>query len=111
MKSKRLCMLLSCLLLFSGACGKTPDVTESVTETIGTETKTEPLDPARVLTLPDKDWGGRTFRVLGYECGYTQFRTFEISAEGENGEVVNDAIFRRNTAIEDKYNVRICVLF
>ena len=107
MKSKRLCMLLSCLLLFSGACGKTPDVTESVTETIGTETETEPLDPARVLALPDKDWGGRTFRVLGYECGYTQFRTFEISAEGENGEVVNDAIFRRNTAIEDKYNVTI----
>ena len=107
MKSKRLCMLLSCLLLLSCACGKSPDVIESVTETIGTETETEQLDPARVLALPDKDWGGRTFRVLGYECGYTQFCTFEISAEGETGEVVNDAIFRRNTAIEDKYNVRI----
>lgn len=38
---------------------------------------------------------------------YTQFQNFEISSDGEDGDVVNDAIFRRNTAIEEKYNVKI----
>ena len=38
---------------------------------------------------------------------YTQFQNFEISSDGEDGDVVNDAIYRRNTAIEEKYNVKI----
>ena len=99
-------------MLFAEACGTTSDPTENPAETkqdetVATETETETADPATILELPDKDWDGRVFRVLGYACSYSQFQTFEISAEGETGEVVNDAIFRRNTAIEDKYNVMI----
>ncbi len=54
------------------------------------------------------DWEGREFRVLGHlDTTNTQFSNFEIYAEAENGEVVNDAIFRRNATVEDKYNVKI----
>ncbi len=53
------------------------------------------------------DWEGREFNVLAYDSERNQFDNFEIYAESENGDVVNDAIFRRNTAIEDKYNVKI----
>ncbi len=67
----------------------------------------ETVDPATVLDLPEKDWGGREFRVLGYDNTREQFRTFEVVAESENGEVVNDAIFRRNQTIEERYNVKI----
>jgi len=32
---------------------------------------------------------------------------FEIYAEQEDGTLINDAVYRRNVAVEDKYNFRI----
>ncbi len=112
MKRNRLLVLLLAAMLFAEACGTISDSMENpaetkTAETVVTETETEPADPATILELPDKDWEGKEFRVLGYDCVYTQFQTFEISADGETGEVVNDAIYRRNIGIEDKYNVKI----
>lgn len=105
MKHTRSLALFLALVLLT-ACG-TNDVqadTQPVVDT--TETVTEETEAA--TNLPDMDWGGREFRVLGYKCQqYNQFSTFEVDAEGETGEVVGDAIFRRNTAIEDKYGVVI----
>lgn len=71
------------------------------------ESTTEPVDPASVLELPDSDFKGREFRVLGNDGDRDQWDNFEIFSEAENGEVVNDAVFRRNRAIEEKYNVKI----
>ncbi|MHB1153321.1 MAG: hypothetical protein ACYCWE_06275 [Eubacteriales bacterium] len=59
------------------------------------------------MTL-EADYGGASFRVMGIvRDGYDQFTNFEIDSEGENGEVVNDAIYRRNSIVEEKYNVNI----
>ena len=72
------------------------------------ESTTEPVDPASVLELPDSDFGGREFRVLGlFNSMYPQFDNFEIFSEGETGDIVNDAVFKRNTVIEDRYSVKI----
>lgn len=71
------------------------------------ESTTEPVDPASVLELPDSDFKGREFRVLGNEGSYPQWNNFEIYAESENGDVVNDAVFRRNRTVEDRYNVKV----
>ena len=71
------------------------------------ESTTEPVDPASVLELPDSDFKGREFRVLGNEGAYPQWNNFEIYAESENGDVVNDAVFRRNRTVEDRYNVKV----
>ena len=117
MKLKRLLAFMLAVMLFASACstgtGTGTNNTDNSAESTADETETaaeqetEPADPAKTLDLPDTDWGGREYRVLGYACIYSQFETFEISSEGENGEVVNDAIYRRNTGIEDKYNVKI----
>ena len=41
--------------------------------------------------LPDTNWEGREFRVLGYvDDTYPQFSNFEIYSDGETGEVVNN---------------------
>ena len=94
-------MLLTSLLASFGDETKPGDTstTDNSPETTAAEEK---------LELPDKNWGEREFRVLGYAAPtYTQFSNFEIYSDRENGEVVNDAIFRRNRTIEDKYNVKI----
>ena len=108
MKKRFSSRLISILLLIAllSSCGEgaaTADTTTadtSAAETTAAETKEVP-------NLPDKDWGGKQFRVLGYTSSITQFANFEIDSDGENGDVVNDAIYRRNTAIEEKYNVEI----
>lgn len=113
MKHKKLIIstLLLSLLLASCASGGDDhgDVTSTPdsADTDGSSTA-ETLPPEKTLDLPDTDFGGREFRVLSYgNSKYTQFQNFEISSDGENGDVVNDAVFRRNRSIEEKYNVRI----
>ncbi len=102
--------LLASMLTTLAACGEGGGVDTTAADASGdaTTAPVETVDPAKTLDLPDTDWEGREFRVLGYENSMrTQFSTFEVDTESENGDVVNDAIFKRNTAIEDKYNVVI----
>ncbi len=100
-------IILLALLIQLAACGgeALPDET-TASETTPEETT---IDMSSVNELPDKKWDGREFRVLGRESaeGRTQFNNFEIYAESENGDLVNDAVFRRNSRIEDKYDVKI----
>ena len=107
--AKSTAIILAAILMIQFiSCGDQPTENDStVPDTTDESSIIETSDPAKTLELPDKDWEGREFRVLGYENTRTQFSTFEIDSDGENGDIVNDAVFRRNTAIEDKYNVVI----
>ena len=110
MKSARTLTLLLALLLSANivSCGSEAQTNTNDGEaTTEPESTTEPVDPASVLELPATDFGGREFRVLGNEGAYAQWNNFEIYAEAENGDIVNDAVFKRNRTIEDRYNVKI----
>ena len=103
-------ILAAAMMTSLAACGGDAGVTETAdpAETTAPAETTEYVDPATISSLPDMDWGGQECRILGYNnTKYPQFSSFEIDVEAENGEVVNDAIFRRNTAIEERYNVDI----
>jgi len=84
------------------------DTTASVTDAVEPDAEVESGDARLYPDLPETDWNGATFNVMGrtHET-YWFFRSFEIYAESENGETVNDAVFRRNRDIEEKYNVKI----
>ncbi|MCL2814811.1 MAG: hypothetical protein FWD23_09450 [Oscillospiraceae bacterium] len=60
-----------------------------------------PVVPDR---LPKGDYGGYEFRVMTRD---TAHHSVYIDAENENGEYINDAVYRRNRIIEDLYNIRI----
>lgn len=99
------------VLLLSASFASCGEVAGTQTETCAdTASQTALAETESILRadLPDMDWDGRTFMVLGREHPtYTQFNNFEIRTEKEIGEVVNDAVFRRNSIIEEKYNVEI----
>lgn len=70
------------------------------------DAQTEPAVPA----LEIKDCGGREFRVLAYTRGDpgTWFQYLDFGYDEElSGDIINDAVRDRNTAAEEKYNVRI----
>jgi len=98
--------LAACSSGDSGASGDTSDNGESAESADTTVGETEPV--RLYPDLPDTDWEGAEFHVMGRtnETRW-QFVSFEIWVESENGETVNDAVYQRNRAIEEKYNAKV----
>ncbi len=86
---------------------KSNDINQNQTETqsekinqidnVSDENAKSPLD-----SMESKDFGGKDFTTLCRDD-----KVCEIWSDSENGEIVNDSIYRRNLAIEDKYNINI----
>ena len=90
----------------NGADGGAIDTGESVTaadETVQTETTV--IAP----NIKAIDCGGRDYTILNRKVtpNYNGHPYAEFSAEEETGEVLNDAVYKRNLYIEEKYNLNI----
>ena len=103
-------LLLIAMLAGMTACGESGG-SEVTDNTAGDTTTAEPVvtgipEPE----LPDKDYGGEEFTFLIRGEGSGSYRERWVYAEEENGEVVNDAVFRRNQATEEKFNIKIKIV-
>ena len=94
----------------AAACGESREQIASDTTAAsgGQETVTEPAETdvfeARAAVddgLPEKDYGGRRFYILGHNENQVAY----FVAEEENGDVMNDALYQRNMTIEERFNV------
>ena len=106
-------LILTAVILLSASvissCGETasgvPDVSDvpgsDVTET---ETETEEIIHYQA-NVPTTDFGGAAFRVAGVDPSYSPTHLLNFDEEEETGDVVLDAIFRRNRTIEETYNI------
>jgi hypothetical protein len=54
--------------------------------------------------LPGSDFGGYEFRILTRD---TPHHSMYIDSEEQNGEPVNDAVYKRNQIVGETYNVKI----
>jgi len=100
---KRYISLLLILSLLAGtavSCGNTEEAeTSGDTETI-VETVPEETVPARLDNLPELDYEGTDFTIyIGGSGAY--FR------EELNGEIINDAIYKRQLAAEERLNIHL----
>lgn len=103
---KYICLLLVLGISLSVGCGSPKDGEPSQPDTsVGTDLS-ETTAPGP--DLPDHDWGGENinFLVRGESAEPTNF-SHEIYASEENGDVINDAVYRRNRAVQDRFNVVI----
>jgi len=93
-----------------GGDGGAGTVTETAAQTqTGTAAETEPLDALEARKLVDdelgeRDLGGYELRVMVSEAGG---RSNTVWVEGLSGDVVDDAVFMRNAAVEDRFNCKI----
>ncbi|MHC1694800.1 MAG: hypothetical protein AB9835_05950 [Eubacteriales bacterium] len=108
-------LILAAVLATAGlsACSQNtqqPDTTQPDTTQPGTQGTTQPekLQP----DLPDADYEGYDFRFLHWEiAGWgDNFKSRDLYAESETGESINDAVYKRNRYIEDKYNIKISLI-
>ena len=85
----------------AGAAVQTPVPSAEDAEMLPEETEILP-------DLPDRTFGGEDFCVLQLSLGEGHIHSFfEYDAEELTGELLNDAIYNRNLAIESRYDVTI----
>ena len=109
-------LLLLLPLLFLASCGaedgpSAPAGPETGENSLGADEAkgtTEKLMP----DLPDdKDYGGYEFTILCNSLQIVHWSSRDIYVESENGETINDAVYYRNRAVEEKYNTKIKGVF
>ncbi len=98
--------LLLIAMLASVSCESTGtgnDITsDDTTVSESTETSAETNDRENVKdNLPETDFGGDKFTML-----VRTERSYEFEAEEENGDLLNDAVYKRNLAVEDRFNIK-----
>ncbi len=96
-------VLLMSMLLTTAACGDSGSKpSDSTTSPSDQSETTVAEDPATKLELPsDINYNGQTFTILT-----TQHASYEYDAVEETGDIVNDAVFRRNQAVEDQLGIK-----
>lgn len=99
-----LAALLLTGILFS--CQNTSSAVDTAAiETKSSEESAETTEISYDPCIPAKDFDGIEF---WFYFGDNDFEpSFDVRAEELNGEALNDAIFNRNKAIEEKYNVTV----
>lgn len=100
LKILALCLTLIMLLSMLVACGEKGDTKDTDEEEIkGT---------AENPNLPAKDYGGYEFTFITNEG--SAYNTRYLVSKGEEGQVLDSSIGRRNAILEEKYNIKICQL-
>lgn len=100
MKKTVASLLLITILTMAFSCAE--QVEPVVVETTSAEEET-----TAESSVPAADFGGETITILAMNNSSTNFPYLEILAESENGETINDAVYKRNIYLEDKFKIEI----
>ena len=92
-------------MLFLTACGNTTD-TETENTTAGNDATPDTTTAEVRPDLPERDFGGYKFNFLNGNV-VSWFTISSVTAEEENGDTMNDAIYKRNLKVEERYNISI----
>ena len=109
MNRKILSAILLMSLILSASCGSAPtDGAVTSEEQLTESTETEETTEARIEPdLPDTKWEGYKFRVLTKGDTNVHWKSKDIAATEENGDVINDAVYKRNMKIYDRFGVEM----
>lgn len=83
--------------------------TSDVTAESESETEEEDEKLAYAPELPEKKYGGYSFRIVSRNDDMHTYKvhTRDLYSEGMNGDAINDAVYERNALIEDTYDIKI----
>ena len=102
MKKTRILSLSLTMLMMLASCGEaavSSGDASAASDTTPAETTADPLAD----NLPDKNWGGADFNLL-----VRTERLYYLDAEEETGDTLNDAVYARNNAVEERFGINLC---
>ncbi|MBQ2707821.1 MAG: hypothetical protein IJF67_06105, partial [Clostridia bacterium] len=100
--SKHFTLLLAMLML--AGCGEAAPSADTTASSAPETTAAVTEDPALIPDLEVRDFGGTEFCTTTFENVNFHYNTI---AEEENGDTLNDAIFKRNQTVEETYNINM----
>lgn len=110
-------LILAVVLLFSTFAVSCSDANDNnnnseITKSdASTETESEKEETtALIYNKPDVDFGGAEFTFMDYDTEeyFWQAATYsDINTDGENGEPINDAQYKRNLQVEEELNITL----
>ena len=113
-RKRILALILASLMLLSAAsCSESGTNDETNAPADGADSasaaeETVPEETGPVAELPDKTYNGEEVKFLTVlHTGYDWYTSHEIYAEEMNGQLINDAVFQRNTVVEDLLDIKI----
>ncbi len=95
-KKRILCTLLAALLLSMTSCGGSESTETTADNTDTTTVETTPAETELTLAFGSEDNGGIDFTMLT-----TEHAMYEYVVDELTGEIVNDAVYSRNQAVEE----------
>ena len=98
---------MALLSLLSVSCGG--GSTEPVTTTNDNESTAAP-ETEKTDGLPDTNMDGFSLNILHHDNTWLTWAKIDLTADGENGDLVNDAIYKRNMYIEDRFNCKLNIV-
>ena len=115
---KKICLVLIAAALFgfsAVSCAKDEagaDTGPSGAQGTGENENSAEIAATTEKLLPDvpddRDFGGYEFTFLGNSTAYNPYwYSKDLYAEEETGDAIQDAVYYRNRAVEEKYNVKI----
>ena len=98
-------MLISAL----AACGEQAQTPSAAQTTAAQEGEIAEAEVTTELSdgLPNTDLQGWTFKIHHFDSSWLTWALTQLEAEEENGDLLNDAIFRRNRGIEERFNCKL----
>lgn len=119
LKSKRPTSIICALLiaLVTASCASGPSTPTSKTDTeITSASVSEEVTTAKPVSwetanLPKKDFGGADFVILSGDVPNKAYTWYMAVPEELNGEILNDAMYNRNTKISEIYNISISAVY
>ncbi len=109
MKSTRIfSFFLAALLLTLSGCG---NAAPADTVTTAPDDKTDPAEPAKAHwydSMEARDFEGAVFRILAWDqTSLWSQALLEMGSGEENGDLLNDAIYKRNLFVEEQFNLTL----
>ncbi len=110
MLTKKISALLALLCIASllAGCGSSDTPANVVTDSGETTAADsgEAAETKATANLPDKDFEGAEIAILTWPSEETWYLD-DFIADGIKGEPLNDAVYMRNTAVEERYHVSL----
>ena len=109
---KKQISLLLTLAIFASlvSCGGTPSGTSGTETSSGTDGQSADTTAAETEYTPDVvDLDGYEMSVMNYDLSWLTWANTRVVIEEETGDVLEDAIYKRNKKIEEMYNFTIKV--
>ena len=110
---KIIAFLLLTVFILSACQNDTADTNAdkvTVQNEITDDAQAESTEAGILPNLPDEDFGGYTFRVVSRGDDWHAYpaHSRDIIASDDNiGDTINDAVYERNLAVEEQFNIKI----